>query len=197
MIDSGAKRGILLDFRGVFGFKAQTQVSSMTSLCVWSSLSFLWAAVASGHVPLYVLWVLSTLNHMGYKRVRTWDYTLAHTICAWSILHADWNWVYWIMCMWTICVFSVFGLSHLPGLKGELWHASTHVAASIGMVAAQLGPVPPLHFCALMVPMYLYVIRILGMTYTAVASPEDATETYLDARTSTSSLTYCTCAKSP
>jgi hypothetical protein len=113
----------------------------------------------TGFKELYALWILSTLNHTGlYPPVRIIDITLAHTICVWGIMHVELSrYIYWLMCMWTIFVYKITGLSFLPGKTGEYWHASTHVASSIGMVHSGLNPASPLKFMALMSIMYFYL----------------------------------------
>ena len=119
-------------------------------ICAISSLSFLGAAIASRQPPLYILWVVSTLNHMGHKWLFVIDEPLAHTICIWSMLKTRHNLVvYWMSCAWTIGVYKVFGLSHLPPPRGDYWHATTHVMSSAGMVAARLEPVNWFQFLSL------------------------------------------------
>jgi hypothetical protein len=106
-----------------------------------SSLSFLVAAFVTKNTPLGILWFVSTVNHMGQKWIFIIDESLVHTICVWSMLNMPRSFLYWLSCAWTIGVYKVLGLSHLPYPVGDYWHASTHVVSSIGMVAASPEPV--------------------------------------------------------
>lgn len=110
-------------------------------ICAVSSLSFLAAAFATKRTPLGILWFVSTVNHMGQKWIFIIDESLAHAICIWSMLNMPRSFLYWFSWAWTIGVYHVFGLSHLPPPVGDYWHASTHVVSSIGMVAARPEPV--------------------------------------------------------
>jgi hypothetical protein len=121
-------------------------------ICAVSSLSFLGAAIATRQVPLYVLWVASTLHHSGYpcKWIFIIDKSLAHTICIWSMLKIRHNLiVYWSCWAWAVGVYKVFGLSQLPSPRGDYWHATLHVMTSVGMVAAHLEPVNWFQFLSL------------------------------------------------
>ena len=105
-------------------------------ICAWSSLSFLAAAHVTQYQPLYVLWVVSTLNHMGYRWIFEFDRTIAHAVCVWSMFTIPWSYslsvfIYWYSWAWVLCVYYIFNLSAMS----DNWHATTHVASSIGMMA--------------------------------------------------------------
>lgn len=137
----------------------------MNNVCVWSSLSFLAAGLLTGHAPLKILWVASSFNHAGHQWVYTFDKTLAHTTCLWSMLtiprvHTLWVFLYWYGWAWTFCVYYLFGLSHIPPPVGDYWHASVHVMSSVGMVAHHKANPEPLNepmFWALMIPVFVFL----------------------------------------
>jgi hypothetical protein len=115
-------------------------------ICVWSSQAFLAAAWITHYEPLYVLWVASTLNHLGYRWIYTFDKALAHTVCLWSMLTIPWELtffvcLYWFSWFWVYFIYYGSGLSH----KHDAWHASVHVVSSIGMVAHSWAHVHVIH----------------------------------------------------
>ena len=119
--------------------------------CVVSSLSFLGAGVVSGRTPLSVLWVVSTLNHLGYDWIWEFDATLAHTICFYSALTCPrvlnpLTAFYWFAFAYTGFVYEILKLSHLPGWRGDVWHASTHVVSSMGMIVHYKAEPKPVYW---------------------------------------------------
>lgn len=109
-------------------------------VCVWSSLCYLGAAFATNYKIIYLLWVASTLNHLGYKWIHTPDKILAHAICLRSMQTIPWAlsgyvFLYWLCWFWALYIYYISGLSH----KNDYWHASIHAGTSIGMVSHSMA----------------------------------------------------------
>ena len=111
----------------------------MNFLLIATSSSFLIVGNITKHLPLKVLWVVSSLNHANVKWINLFDKALAHTICLYSIVTCPhtinkYTLGYWFSCLYTVAVFQIYKLSYIPGLKGDLWHGSIHIISSTGMV---------------------------------------------------------------
>jgi hypothetical protein len=116
----------------------------MNFLLVASSSSFLVAACITKKFPILLLWITSSLNHGGIKNIHQLDKTLAHSICAYSIYKCPlvfniYTVGYWLSCVYAILVFQIYKLSYIPGIYGDIWHASFHIITSYGMILHNLA----------------------------------------------------------
>ena len=111
----------------------------MNLILVATSVSCLVAGIIKNCSALKLLWVCSSLNHIGCKWINRVDKALAHSICTYSILTCPrvinpQTLGFWFATMYTIGVFRVFKFSYKPGIYGQLWHGTIHILSSTGMV---------------------------------------------------------------
>jgi hypothetical protein len=112
----------------------------MNLILTATSASFLVAGIIKKCSVLKILWVCSSLNHIGFKWINRVDKALSHSICVYSMLTcpriiSPSTVGFWVASTYAISVFKVFKLSYKPGIYGDLWHGTIHIVTFIGMVS--------------------------------------------------------------